>query len=319
MSTTASAAKGTTMNDPGAWAETVRRELGAALLEHAPARPDTEPHLHAVITGMAAQPGKLIRARLVLATTAAHKIANSPGLPLAVAVEYFHAASLLLDDLPCMDDAQTRRGQACAHVVHGEASAILAALAFINRAYALVGVALLAQPAKVRLEAQACLDACLGTAGLVGGQARDLRFASGDQSAREIGRVALGKTGALFWLGLMLPALLARPGRDEKRLLHALCIYWGLAFQAVDDLRDVTATSVEAGKTTGRDGELTRPNLALALGVPATRRRIERLLSQAGRSVRRLIAHRAAWSYLDGFQRYFAELAAPANARDIAA
>lgn len=304
-----------------AWSEDVRRRLAAALQSNAPAGAGTEPHLRAIINDLAANPGKLIRGRLVLATTSAHGIDDTTGLALATAVEYFHISSLLLDDLPCMDDAQTRRGLPCAHVVHGEASAILAALAFINRAYALVGVALLAQPAAIRLQAQACVDGCLGTAGLVGGQARDLRFAEGDRSARAVSHIGLAKTGALFWLGLLLPALLARPDRSEARTLEALCLYWGLAFQALDDLHDVLATSVAAGKTTGRDRKLARPNLALAIGVPATRRRIARLLSQAERSVRRLTSARAAWSYLDGFQHYFTALAAPVagSARQLAA
>ncbi|MDO8545294.1 MAG: polyprenyl synthetase family protein [Opitutaceae bacterium] len=295
------------MNDSVAWSEATRDKLLAALLEHAPTGPHAEPHLHAVITGVATQPGKLVRARLVLATTAAHGIDERIGLALATAVEYFHISSLLLDDLPCMDDAQTRRGQPCAHRVHGEATAILAALAFINRAYTLVGLCTAGEPAPVRLQVQACLDACLGSAGLVGGQARDLRFATSDRSVREVCRVAGAKTSAMLWLGLLVPALLTGPDLEEVRALEALCIYWGLAFQAVDDLNDVTATSVDAGKTTGRDRQLARPNLAIALGVPGTRRRIARLLAQANRKVRRLTATSPAWSYLVEFQHYFAD------------
>ena len=293
------------------WSDTVSQELVAALIEHAPTGPHAEPHLHAAITEAVARPGKLVRARLLLATIRAHGIDDETGLALATAVEYFHLSSLLLDDLPCMDDAVTRRGHVCAHRVHGEATAILAALAFINRAYALVGFALATQPGAIRLQAQACLDACLGSAGLVGGQARDLRFSSSDRSAREASRIALGKTGALLWLGLLFPALLAGPDREERRTLEALCIYWGLAFQALDDVQDVLATSIDAGKTTGRDRALVRPNLAVALGVPSARRRIHRLLAQAESRLDVLQQLRPAWGYLEQFQRYLSEVAAP--------
>ncbi|MEX2044892.1 MAG: polyprenyl synthetase family protein [Opitutus sp.] len=305
----------TAMTDNGAWSESTRDRIAAALVEHAPAGPQTEAHLEAIITSLATQPGKLVRGRLVLATTDAHGVDERVGLTLAAAVEYFHIASLLLDDLPCMDDAQIRRGQPCAHRVHGEASAILAALAFINRGYSLAGFALAEQPLQVRLQAQACLDASLGTAGLVGGQARDLRFAAGDRSVREVSRVAMTKTGAMMWLGLVLPALLAAPGRGEVRALEALCIYWGLAFQALDDLNDVLTTSVDAGKSTRRDRVLARPNLAVALGVPAARVRIMRLLRQAYRQVHRLVALRPAWAYLEGFHLYFVEMAVPHSAK----
>ena len=299
------------MKAPDPWSEELRQRLSTALVEHAPASSVTEAHLNAVIVEAVSRPGKLVRARLVFTTALAHAIPAGTGLALATAVEYFHLASLLLDDLPCMDDAATRRGHACAHRVHGEATAILAALAFINRAYALVGFALAAQPGNVRLQAQACLDGCLGSAGLVGGQARDLRFGDGPQSAREVSKIALGKTGAMLWLGLLFPALLIGPDRAERRAIEALCVYWSLAFQALDDVQDLLATSIDAGKTTGRDRVLTRPNLAIVLGVPATRQRIVRLLAQAERRVQLLIRLRPAWAYLQAFQHYFAATAAP--------
>ncbi len=300
---------------PDVWSESIWQKLTAALVENAPAGPLLESHLQAAITESVARPGKLIRARLAFATTAAHGISQDIGLTLATAVEYFHLSSLLLDDLPCMDDAATRRGQPCVHRVHGEATAILAALAYINRAYALVGFATATHPGVVRLQVQACLDACLGTAGLVGGQARDLRFAASDRSAREVSRIALGKTGAMLWLGLLLPALLAAPEREERRALESLAMYWGLAFQALDDVQDLLATPANAGKTTGRDRALTRPNLAVALGVPATLRRISRLVGQAERTLQELVALRPTWSYLDQFQHFFAEAAAPVTGK----
>lgn len=294
-----------------AWSGRARDRLVAALLEHAPTGPHAEAHLHAAVADVVRRPGKLLRARLVLAATGALGVDDDTGLTLATAVEYFHLASLLLDDLPCMDDAATRRGRACVHRVHGEATAILAALAFINRAYALAGFAIATRPGVVRMRAHACLDACLGSAGLVGGQARDLRFEGGERSAREVGRIALGKTGATFWLSLMLTALLAPPSSAELRALEALCAYWSLAYQALDDVQDVMATSVDSGKTAGRDRALARPNLALALGVPAARRRILRLLAQAEHRIGVLMRLRPAWSSLVPFQRYFLDVAAP--------
>ena len=299
------------MISDGTWTESDRQRLTQALIEHAPAGPNTEPHLAQLIQDAAAAPGKLVRARLLLATVTAHGGDEGAGVLLATAVEYFHVASLLLDDLPCMDDAQTRRGKPCAHRVHGEATAILGALAFINRGYSLIGCALSGEPPRLRLALQACLDACLGSAGLVGGQARDLRCGAGDRSAREVGRVALGKTGAMFELSLMFPSLFALPNPNEARALHSLCVYWGLVFQGVDDLQDVLSTSVVAGKSVGRDRALARPNLAVVLGVPATRQRVRRLLAQADRCIEKLRSERAEWSYLIEWQRYLAGSAAP--------
>lgn len=288
--------------------------LTAALVAHAPGDPQAETHLHAVVTEMAAHPGKLVRARLVQAVAAAQGVDDDAALRLAAAIEYFHLSSLLLDDLPCMDDAQVRRGRACAHRVHGEAAAILGALAFINRAYALVGGVLAVASGPARIRAQVVLDRCLGTPGLVGGQARDLAFAASDRSAREVGRVALGKTGAMLSLSLLLPALVAGAEAGELRTLHALSIYWGLAFQALDDVSDALATSVASGKTTGRDRALGRPSFALVLGVPRTRRRIVRWLTLAEASIEKLAAARTEWSCLRAFHGDF-QLAAASLTR----
>lgn len=275
--------------------------LVAALREFAPVTPRMEPHLEAAVTQATTEPGKLVRARLALAGALTHGLGESEALQLACAVEYFHTASLLLDDLPCMDDAETRRGLACVHRTHGEASAILAALALINRAYALVGFAFAEQPLPVRLQATACVDGCLGSAGLVGGQAADLRYGETPGGARAVAKIAAAKTGALFWMAAFLPALPGRANAAERRDLKRLCVYWGLAFQAVDDLGDVLKSQAEAGKSTGRDQALARPNLALVLGVRATRDRVERLARLAGAAADRLVGCGARWRYLRDF------------------
>jgi geranylgeranyl diphosphate synthase type II len=277
-------------------------KLVASLRDHAPRLPGMETHLDAAITQAVCSPGSLQRARLVEAAARHHGLGDGTAAQLACAVEYFHAASLLFDDLPCMDDASMRRGRPCVHRLHGEATAILAALALINRAHVLVGFAYAAYPAAVRLQAALCVDDSLGVGGLVGGQARDLRFGEGDTSRREIGRIAAAKTGALYRLALVLPALAVRPGPDEFRLLKALALYWGQWFQACDDMKDVLATPTQAGKDTGRDRALLRPNLVLAIGPAAARRRIARLEAQITRTGQRLKQRGPQWAYLEHCQ-----------------
>ncbi len=288
-----------------------------ALREFAPITNGLEPHLEAAIAQATAEPGKLVRARLAHEAARLHGLGGAESLQLACAVEYFHTASLLLDDLPCMDDAATRRGLPCVHKLHGEATAILAALALINRAYALLGFAFAGQPAALRLQAAACVDAFLGPAGLVGGQASDLRYGEGPRSPRAASRIAVAKTGSLFWMAVYLPALAAHPDEAERRALKALCVYWGLIFQALDDLGDVEKSEAETGKSTGRDRALMRPNLALEIGVTATRARLLRLAGLAGRALARLERRSSRWAYLRRFQEGVA--AAGSGARRAAA
>ncbi|MBI2512744.1 MAG: polyprenyl synthetase family protein [Opitutae bacterium] len=269
-------------------AAAAERALPAALQRHLPLPSRGEPRLLAALRQCVAHPGKMIRGRLVLAAALAHGLARARALELATAVEYFHTASLLLDDLPCMDDAVQRRNQLCVHRVHGEATAILAALALINRAYALVASAFARETRAARQRAATALDRALGAAGLVGGQAWDLAFASTERPASLVSRIAAGKTGALLTLALELPAAIARPSRIERRALAALAVYWGQLYQIADDLSDVLDSAAATGKTTGRDRLLSRPNLALALGRERAQARWMRLARQAQRALQTL-------------------------------
>lgn len=269
-----------------------------ALREHAPVHESTEPHLRAAIEETVGCAGRLVRPRLALATGLAAGLPAPAAEKIACAVEFFHGASLLLDDLPCMDNAQLRRGRPCLHRVRGEATAILAALALINRAHTLLNVALAAQSGERRLAALAWIDACLGPAGLLDGQARDLRFADTSRDAAAVVRVARRKTAALFEFALCTPAMAGDAPPAVWSQLRRLGLFWGLAYQAADDLTDVLAGAAEAGKSTGRDAERGRPNLALAVGVPAARRRLARLVRLAEATVARLAARDDRWRFL---------------------
>jgi geranylgeranyl pyrophosphate synthase len=213
---------------------------------------------------------------------------------IAAALEQFHLASLLLDDLPCMDDAQTRRGLTCTHRVYGESFAILAALAFINRAYFLVWDALKGTPAQAQGEANALLDACLGLNGILNGQALDLAFASTDRSAATIERIALLKTGSLLRLSMLLPAISGGIDPAARRLLRRLADLWGCLYQLLDDFKDVEWGQAASGKTPLRDVSLGRPNQALALGREQALARMRQQLSRS----RQLLDAAAAWPAL---------------------
>ena len=194
-----------------------------------------EPHLAGVLRDTLATPGNLTRLQLGLIAGAALDLPAAATRPLASALEYFHTASLLLDDLPCMDDAHLRRGRPCPHVVHGEGATILGALGFINRGYRLVWDALAAVPEMHRAATAAHVERCLGTAGVLDGQSLDLHFTATDRTPRTVARIALGKTVSLLRLSLVTPALLAGAGARERLLIDRVSVAWGLAYQIADD------------------------------------------------------------------------------------
>jgi len=238
-----------------------------------------DPRLRAVVADVLDHPGSLARAQL------AHGLGVRRGLPaeralkLAVAVEYFHSASLIFDDMPSMDDAAERRGRPCPHVVHGEAAATLGALALITRAYALLWEAIDEEPGS-RRAAAALVGECLGIAGILDGQARDVHFRR-EASPEGVAEVAVAKTVPLIRLAMVLPAVVAGEGAETLDRLERLAAAWGLAYQILDDFKDRLLGSEESGKTAGRDAGLGRPNLPDLAGPQPAFARLQRLLAEA--------------------------------------
>lgn len=242
-----------------------------------------EPRLAAALGDVLSRPGSMIRAVVVYLIGIEMGMLEECARALACGIEYLHTASLIFDDLPAMDDARLRRGAPSLHVVHGEAIAMLAALALINRGYTLLWQGMAAAPAARREKAAKLVDECLGLDGLTGGQAYDLAGWRGEQDPAEVAGVAVRKTASLLRLAVGLPALCGRAGAREIQLLDRLALLRGLAYQAADDLKDVAGDPLTTGKSTGRDEELGRPNLVAAEGAAATLRRFTRLQEMADR------------------------------------
>lgn len=285
-----------------------------------PALSESEPHLRAALADALRSTGSLTRVHLTGAVAQAFSLPTWKQRQIGVAVEFLHLASLLLDDLPCMDNAETRRDRPCTHLVHGESGAILAALGLINRAYTLLFETWIGLEPRAALEASALVDDCLGVAGILRGQGLDLSFSSTPQDAATIREVARLKTGALLRLCLELPAVMARASEDERRLLNQLAEAWGLAYQLADDLKDILQSDSDAGKTTRRDALLGRPNLAVAIGSAAAMEELEGRVATAGEILQQLKARGArSWSLVSAFHEKLGGRIAPLMKRQAVA
>lgn len=247
-------------------------------------------------------PGNLVRPRIVVQMASAYNLPPSTAKDLAIALEYFHSASLLFDDLPCMDNATQRRAVACTHIAYGESSAILAALALINRAYMLTWRAVSGRDRDLQLRALAYVERNLGVEGLLNGQSLDLNYSALRHDLETAGRIARGKTVSLIRLPLVLPAILGGAPEVEVRLLERIALYWGLTYQIVDDLKDVLESEARAGKTVARDISLDRPNMAATIGVGGAVARFGRLIRLGDRMLRRVLRHRPALGFLEGLR-----------------
>jgi geranylgeranyl pyrophosphate synthase len=196
------------------------------------------------------------RVRPVLTLLAAELCGGSAAraVPAAAAMELVHASSLILDDLPSMDDAPLRRGRRANHLEFGEAIAILASFGLLNHAYGT-----LARTYEARLSARLCalVAEAVGTDGLIGGQAADLLATDQQISFETLERIHRGKTGALFGAAAVSGAMIADAAADAVASLGAYAKNLGLAFQIVDDLLDVEGDPAETGKATREDAKKT--------------------------------------------------------------
>ena len=198
-------------------------------------------------------PSKRVRAVIVM--LAAELIGKAGrAVPAACAIECVHAASLMLDDLPSMDDAPLRRGRPAAHVVHGEAVTILAAFGLLGEAFG--HLARSYEPALAQRLATLLSDA-VGLDGLVAGQAEDVLATDAAVTFDSLERIHRRKTGVLFSAAATSGALSAGASDADIAALTAYAKNLGLAFQIVDDLLDATGTPEETGKAVRKDARKT--------------------------------------------------------------
>jgi geranylgeranyl diphosphate synthase type II len=221
--------------------------------------------------------GARIRPRLSLAVAMACGD-DDPGVAdaAAAAIELLHCASLVHDDLPCFDDAATRRGKPTVHRAFGERLAVLSGDALIVLAFQTLVRGAARAPARL-----APLMVTIGRgvgapSGIVAGQAWECEP-----------RVALAeyhrsKTGALFAAATMAGA--AAAGTDPAPW-SALGERLGEAYQVADDVRDVASDPEELGKPIGRDTALGRPSAVRELGVAGAVKRLEKLVARAVESI----------------------------------
>jgi geranylgeranyl diphosphate synthase, type II len=215
--------------------------------------PERAPAVEAAVLTSLFAPAK--RLRPVLSLLVAEILKGDPEvvLPAGCAIEMVHTASLILDDLPSMDDAKTRRGRPTCHVAHGEATAILAAFALQNRAFEILAEGWPGAPdAAARSRAAKELSRAIGTDGMIAGQSLDLQMTDRVIDFPTLEFIHSRKTGALFMAAAAIGAQAARAQPAEVAAVVAYAKNLGLAFQIVDDLIDVTG-GIEAGKDTGQD------------------------------------------------------------------
>lgn len=260
-------------SDPHALRSVVDRRL-ATLLPEEPAAGD----LGAALRYSLLAPAKRIRPLLTVMAAWESSPHDLAALDAGCALEMVHTASLILDDMPAMDDAPERRGQAATHVRFGEDVAMLSAIALMNQAYATIA-GMERVTAEVRCSLVGILTRAIGLQGLSGGQYADLR--PGDR--REINGIARTthlKTGVLFVAAVEMAAVVHAMSVDATERLRRCATELGQAFQILDDLIDSRTYLA-----TGRSEDDGKPTLLSLLGQDATRGQLQHHMDGALRDL----------------------------------
>jgi geranylgeranyl diphosphate synthase type II len=237
--------------DLQSWMSARRAEVETTLKSRLGATEDDPGKLLEAMRYSVLAPGKRIRP--ILALGAAEAVGVSAGEPTrlaAAAIELVHTYSLIHDDLPAMDNDDTRRGQPSCHKAFGEATAILAGDALLTLAFEWLSEAgVLARTAQEEgrwarssravgfLHAARALARAAGAAGMVRGQARDLK-GNTPKTLADLETLHREKTGALFRAALEVGALAAGAPATDLAALRDFGDYYGVAFQHADDLED---------------------------------------------------------------------------------
>jgi len=265
--------------DFASYLETARIRVEAALDDSlGPERPESlrEAMRYSLLAG-----GKRLRPILCLAACELAGGQSDQAMATAVALEMIHTMSLIHDDLPAMDNDDLRRGQPTNHKVYGEAKAILAGDALLTRAFEMVALRSPAVPADRLLKVVGELSLASGAPGLVGGQVVDLECEGQAVDLDTLEYIHLHKTGALLRACVVCGALIAGAADDLLSALRTYASGIGLAFQIIDDILDVTASSEVLGKTAGKDLAADKTTYPKLLGLEESRRRAEALVAAA--------------------------------------
>ena len=269
--------------DFAAWMGAIQARVEAALARNIPGPQHAPSRLHQAMRYATLGGGKRVRPLL---TFAAGEVAGADGARLEIAasaIEMVHAYSLIHDDLPCMDDDVLRRGKPTVHVEFDEATAMLAGDALQTLAFQLLAEHVKdGDPADGdaarQLEMVHTLAVASGSRGMAGGQAIDLESTGKMLSQTELEYMHVRKTGALISAAVKLGALCAGPCPAAlEQYAHRV----GLAFQVVDDILDVEASTATLGKTAGKDSKQGKPTYVSAMGAARAKQFAEELRAGA--------------------------------------
>jgi farnesyl diphosphate synthase len=227
--------------------------------------------------------GKRLRPMLIYATGCAFDAPwENLDIP-ASAVEIIHTYSLIHDDLPCMDNADLRRGKPTCHKLYGEGMAVLTGDALHTLAMQIIASHPAALKPERRLRMMTVLSKACGPYGMAAGQALDISVMSDSTISNDLlENIYHLKTGALFSACIELGHLSSHDNNEiNQRALAQFGQCIGLAFQIQDDILDVEATTDQLGKPQGLDLKNNKMTYPAIHGLDRAKDKVQSLYQEA--------------------------------------
>ena len=229
--------------------------------------------------------GKKIRSKILVDIGLLLSVDYKTLINIGAAVECIHAYTLIHDDLPCMDDDNTRRGKPSTHIKFGESTAILAGNSLQTIACEILVTPNLNINEKIKVDLIKKLSECSGHLGVAGGQYLDLKYEKKKISKNKIIEMEIKKTGRLFSFCCAAPAIIKKKGKKEIKFFENIGSDIGLLFQIADDLIDFKGDERIVGKKTRKDKKKGKATLISLLGYKNSIKYCNKIISDIDKSL----------------------------------
>lgn len=217
--------------------------------------------------------------------------------PFMAAIEMIHTYSLIHDDLPALDNDDYRRGRKTAHIVYGEAMAILAGDSLLNYAYETAAKAFdmienadlsdfegIQKETLLRRNLEGAMKVLArnpGIYGMIGGQVADVELTGTRLTQEQLTYIYENKTGALIEASILIGAILAGATAEQIEKMKKVAYNIGMAFQIQDDILDETATFEELGKPIHSDEKNEKVTYVTIYGLESSKEAVSKLSEEA--------------------------------------
>lgn len=223
--------------------------------------------------------GKRLRPYLTIETYLLFKDDYQYVIPAAAAIEILHTYTLIHDDLPEIDDDDTRRGRKANHVVFGADMALLAGDSLLVNAFQLLTEAeqydiddrkyLISELSKVA-----------GYNGLIAGQMMDIISEGKTPTESKLKFIHENKTAKLIRLAIQFGLYLSKASEEDTKRMLAYGDKLGMAFQIVDDILDIEGSKATLGKTIGKDAEVQKVTFPAIYGLEKSKEMAKNLVEE---------------------------------------